>query len=108
MLLKAEPLFEAVEAVLPARTETQSFLRTEKRRRLDALRNNLSMEDRALLVLRVDRKLEWNELARILLESDEGASPETAVLAREAARLRKRFQLVKERLRERAKRERVA
>jgi RNA polymerase sigma-70 factor (ECF subfamily) len=98
-------LEEAVQAV---RTETQTFLRTGKRARLEALRNDLPEEDRALLVLRVDRRLEWNELARILREKGDGTPLDAAELAREAARLRKRFQLVRDRLRERAKQEGLA
>jgi RNA polymerase sigma-70 factor (ECF subfamily) len=59
-----------------------------------------------LLVLRVDRNLEWNDLARVLAEGDDGTAPlADADVTREAARLRKRFQLLKEKLREMAKRE---
>jgi RNA polymerase sigma-70 factor (ECF subfamily) len=87
------------------RSETLTYLRTEMKTRLQALRDQLPEEDRMLVVLRVDRGLEWNELARVLGEA-EGDTPiyETA-LAREAARLRKRFQLVKDKLRELARRE---
>lgn len=94
----------ALENVAQAvRTETLGFLRSEKRSKLEALRDALEPEDRALLVLRVDRGLTWNELARVLAE-DEAPRDEAATI-REAARLRKRFQLLKERLRELAKRE---
>jgi RNA polymerase sigma-70 factor (ECF subfamily) len=89
------------------RTETLSYLRTEKRSRLVALRDRLPEEDRMLLVLRVDRKLEWNELARILGAASGAEAPDAATVAREAARLRKRFQLVKDRLRELARREKL-
>jgi RNA polymerase sigma-70 factor (ECF subfamily) len=96
------------------RTETLAFLRTEKKTRLQALRDALPQEDRMLLVLRVDRGLAWNELARILVEQQSGeetgeeadATPiDDATVVREAARLRKRFQLVKDRLRELARKE---
>jgi RNA polymerase sigma-70 factor (ECF subfamily) len=88
------------------RTQTKAFLRTETKTRLQALRDELPEEDKALLILRVDRGLAWNDLAKILSESDADAdSMDQATLAREAARLRKRFQLVKDRLREMAKRE---
>jgi RNA polymerase sigma-70 factor (ECF subfamily) len=95
----ATPSFlDAAEDVL--RTATLTYLRTESRSELERLRDELPPEDRALLVLRVDRKLAWNDLARVLaaepLEDD-------ATVAREAARLRKRFQLVKDRLRASAK-----
>jgi RNA polymerase sigma-70 factor (ECF subfamily) len=94
----------ALQAVAEeVRTQTLSFLRTEKRSRLEGLRDSLAPDDRMLLVLRVDRKLAWRDLARILA-ADEAPTDDVA-LAREAARLRKRFQLVKERLRTQAKRE---
>ncbi|MGO8997850.1 MAG: RNA polymerase sigma factor [Polyangiaceae bacterium] len=100
----------ALEDVAQAvRTETLAHLRTQTKTRLQALRDTLPEEDRMLLVLRVDRKLEWNELARVLAEAAEGdeaaAQLADADVTREAARLRKRFQLLKDRLREMAKRE---
>jgi RNA polymerase sigma-70 factor (ECF subfamily) len=87
------------------RTETTPFLRTEKRTRLQALRDALSEEDRVLLVLRVDRGLAWNDVARIVAQGEDEARIDEGSIASEAARLRKRFQLVKDRLRELAKRE---
>jgi RNA polymerase sigma-70 factor (ECF subfamily) len=96
----------ALEGVAQAvRTETMAFLRTEKRTRLQALRDTLPEEDRMLLVLRVDRQLAWNDLARVLHEGDGDAPLDDAAVTKEAARLRKRFQLVKDRLRELAKKE---
>lgn len=98
------------EAVLPGgssiavaaaavRTETAAYLRTEVKSRFAALRDALPVEDRELLILRVDKKLGWDEIARILLMPEPGAAPPTeADYKREAARLRKRFQLVKEKL----------
>jgi RNA polymerase sigma-70 factor (ECF subfamily) len=73
------------------RSETMSLLRTESRNEFAKMRNELDAEDRALLVLRVDRNLPWLDIARVL--GNEAAEPAT-----ESARLRKRFQLVKERL----------
>jgi RNA polymerase sigma-70 factor (ECF subfamily) len=94
----------ALESVAGAvRTETLAYLRTQTKTRLQALRDELPEEDRMILVLRVDRRLEWNELARILAGEDPPLDAQS--VAREAARLRKRFQIVKERLREAAKRE---
>ena len=87
------------------RTETTPFLRTEKKTRLQALRDALSEEDRVLLILRVDRGLAWNDVARIVAQGEDGARIDEGSIVSEAARLRKRFQLVKDRLRELAKRE---
>jgi RNA polymerase sigma-70 factor (ECF subfamily) len=99
----SEPMLQ--EIAQKVRSETMSFLRTEKKTRLQALRDALPEQDRMLLVLRVDRGLSWNELARVFSERDGPGSPDDATITTEAARLRKRFQLVKERLREQAKRE---
>jgi RNA polymerase sigma-70 factor (ECF subfamily) len=96
-----ESVFE--QAVQAVRTETLAFLRTQKRNRLQSLRDELPEEDRMLLILRVDRRLEWPELARALAGDD--VVLDDASLKREAARLRKRYQIVKDRLRERAKEE---
>jgi RNA polymerase sigma-70 factor (ECF subfamily) len=54
-----------------------------------------------LLVLRVDRGLAWEDIALTFLDDPEAASEEDK--KREAARLRKRFQIVKKRLGERAR-----
>jgi RNA polymerase sigma-70 factor, ECF subfamily len=58
--------------------------------RLRALRDELKPEDRELLVLRLDRELEWPEIALIL--------------GTDAATLRKRFERLKEKLRTMAQR----
>jgi RNA polymerase sigma-70 factor (ECF subfamily) len=81
------------------RTTTLAQLKTAGKNALLRLRDELPQADRTLLTLRVDRALGWNELARVFLEND---SPTDEELRRESARLRKRFQLVKARLRKRA------
>jgi RNA polymerase sigma-70 factor, ECF subfamily len=86
------------------RSTTQPFLQTEQKNRFAELRAALAPEDQALLMLRVDRKLAWADLARVLHEDDD-VPLEGKDLAREAARLRKRFQLVKEKLYEMGRRE---
>jgi len=90
--------------VAEVRTATRSFLRTERRSRFAELRASLPPADQALLMLRVDRKLAWADLARVLHEDDD-TPLEGKALEREAARLRKRFQLVKEKLYEMGRRE---
>jgi RNA polymerase sigma-70 factor (ECF subfamily) len=86
------------------RSATQSYLRTDRRSRFAELRATLPSEDQALLMLRVDRQLGWADLAQVLHE-DDAAPLEGEALKREAARLRKRFQLVKEKLYELGRRE---
>jgi RNA polymerase sigma-70 factor, ECF subfamily len=98
--------------VAAANSRTAPWQRTDVKDRWQALRTSLPPEDRELLVLRVDRALDWNEIARVMLAepATEGdhqdgadAEPGAADLAREAARLRKRFQLLKAELRTRAR-----
>src|SRR5687767_8830043 len=94
------PLSRAPELsglIAQLRTHTLSILAEEKVSAFAALRRELPEDDQTLLVLRVDRELAWDDLARVFL--DEAEATDGEALKREAARLRKRFQLVKERLR---------
>lgn len=90
--------------VADVRERTRTYLATEFKDRFAKLRESLPAEDRELLVLRVDRGLEWEELARVL-GSEPDAEPDPATLKREAARLRKRFQLLKKKLLELGRKE---
>jgi RNA polymerase sigma-70 factor (ECF subfamily) len=88
--------------VAEARSRTPPWQRTDVKDRWRALRESLDPDDRALLVLRVDRALDWNDVARVIssrADADEGE------LARESARLRKRYQHLRDELRERARAE---
>ncbi len=94
----------AVEKVVQeVRTATLTFLKTEQKDRFAALRESLDDEEKTLLILRLDRGLSWEDLARVMLE-ESTAEPSRDDLKRESARLRKRFQLVKEKLLEMGKR----
>ncbi len=83
------------------RTQTLEYLKTEQKDKFAALRETLPAEDQMLLILRVDRRLAWEELARVTLSERDGepGDPDEAEIAKESARLRKRFQLVKDKLR---------
>ena len=83
-----------------ARTQTQPWLRSDVKERFRALRDALDPDDRSLLVLRVDRGLAWEEVARVMLGVE---AADAAVLTRETDRLRKRYQLLKDELRKRAR-----
>jgi len=88
----------ADELAEAARTATATYLQTEVKDRVRTLRESLDEEDRELLVLRVDRQLEWGEIAAIVLGHD---ASDDDVKKRSAA-LRKRFERVKQKLKERA------
>lgn len=87
------------EVVARARTGTQPWLQTDVKDRWRALRDGLDPDDQTVLVLRVDRDLGWEDVARVTLGSE---AADDAALARETARVRKRYQLLKEELRKRA------
>jgi RNA polymerase sigma-70 factor (ECF subfamily) len=95
---------EVAQLAEQIRSETLPYLRTKVRSRIAQLRDALPPDDQMLLVLRVERELSWNELATVLRGEDEEPL-EGDALKREAARLRKRFQLVKDELRERGRAE---
>ena len=93
---RAVPLSDAgVSAVVEqVRSQTATFLRTETRDKVAKLRESLEPDDQALLVLRVDKKLPWRDIARVLTEDDDDA-PSAAELDKKAATLRKRFERLK-------------
>ncbi|HLL55398.1 MAG TPA: sigma-70 family RNA polymerase sigma factor [Myxococcaceae bacterium] len=80
------------------RSRTNPWQRTDVKEGFRKLRERLDLEDRTLLVLRVDRQLSWPEVARVMAEGDEVLSGEA--LNRKAAALRQQFQKVKSRLRQ--------
>lgn len=97
-LADASGVFELAERV---RSTTLMHLRTEVKNEFAALRDQLEPDDRTLLVLRVDRRMAWNDIARVMWA--EAAEPSDDDLKRTAAALRKRFERAKERLRKLAK-----
>ncbi len=75
---------------IAAEIRTASAVRVERQRdALQELRASLSVEDQALLVLRVDQGLPWDEIAEVLGEGDVPVPANT---------LTKRFERLKERL----------
>lgn len=86
------------EIVDKVRSRTLVHLRSEVKDEFEKLREKLSAEDQALLVLRIDRKLSWNEIAQVMVE-DLGDEQNADSLAKASARMRQRFQKLKEKLR---------
>lgn len=81
------PALDALEAEVHERTAR--FLRTSARTRLADLRRDLEPAERALLGLRIDEGLGWDEIAAILSTDGEQVDAPT---------LRKRFERLKGRL----------
>jgi RNA polymerase sigma-70 factor, ECF subfamily len=86
------------------RTVTRSYLRTERKDRFAELRARLPPEEQELLMLRVDRQLSWDDLA-VVLHGEDAPPLGADEKKRAAARLRKRFQHLKEKLYEMGRRE---
>jgi RNA polymerase sigma-70 factor (ECF subfamily) len=88
-------LSQVSEAVAQVRSRTMAHLRSDVKDGVRALRERLDAEEQQLLVLRVDRALDWNEIAEIMADDD----LDDDAKRRASARLRQRFQTLKERLR---------
>jgi RNA polymerase sigma-70 factor (ECF subfamily) len=80
------------------RTQTSVWRRTELKDRVRALRETLSVDEQELLILRLDRGMDWDDVARALLDEDEACDADA--LRRKSAAARKRFERVKDKLRD--------
>ncbi len=80
------------------RSTTPPHVRTQAKDRLQEIRESLEADEQSLLILRVDRNMAWNEIADVLADPDDTRSQ-----AQRSAGLRKRFERLKERLREQMK-----
>ena len=94
-LSDAPEVFEVAERI---RTTTAAYLKTTYKKSIRQLRKQLPVTDQMLLVLRIDRNLSWRDIAIVMdgenIGADEGA------LKKAETKFRKRFERVKEKLRE--------
>lgn len=82
------------------REQTMPHLRTEVKDGLARLREGLAPEEQLLLTLRVDQQMSWDEITAI---ADAGQDEATTKDSKKRAALyRKRFQLLKDKLRKQA------
>jgi len=81
------------------------YLRTDFKDRFQELRERLPPEDRLLLLLRSGRGLSFRDIVFVSVESPPQLQLSEEAVTREAARLRKRFQVVKGKLRDLARAE---
>lgn len=79
------------------RTVTKNFEKTEAKHWLWEVVDDLDSEKRELLVLRIGHQKSWKEVARIMADDE----PDDEQLRRDSARLRKKYQRVKDELRAR-------
>lgn len=85
---RRQPLPSSIASRLPAPATSRSGL-GGRRERLSRLRDELPLEERSLLVLRVGRNLEWDEVSAVLAAEGQEVS---------SAALRKRFERLKSKL----------
>lgn len=78
------------------RSRTHAHLRTDIKDGIRKLRDELDPDDQELLVLRVDRDMEWTQIAQVVEEEELDGDE----LTRASARLRQRFHKLKVQLRE--------
>jgi len=98
-VLRNLPISQLADTVIaegPGERVTPAFRRTDVKQRMSALRMRLSDDDQVLLMLRVDRRLPFRELALVLGACGDADDEE---LARAASTLRKRFERLKRELR---------
>ena len=95
------PISQLAEVIAAVQTESRSVQGSARQSVISRLRDELPEDDRALLVLRVDRELPWDEIALAFVEDPERCTH--AAGRREAARLRKRFPNLTKRMAERAR-----
>jgi RNA polymerase sigma-70 factor (ECF subfamily) len=93
-LSRAGPLSEIEQKI---RSRTQTAARTDVKSRGAQLRESLPTDEQTLLILRINRKLAWKEIAQVM--AYQGRVVADAALEKEAVRLRKRYQLTKDKLR---------
>ena len=93
---------EVQQLVDQVRTTTLVYLRTDVKDSVARLRERLDPEDQTLLILRIDRKMSWRDIAVVMHDDDH---PDAAEVKRHAAALRKRFERLKNNLRELAREE---
>lgn len=87
------------------RTLTLPHLKSDMKQEVVRLRESLDPEDQMLLILRIDRRMAWNEIALVMLGQDE--AKDDAAISRKAAALRKRFERVKDDLKRLAREQKL-
>jgi RNA polymerase sigma-70 factor (ECF subfamily) len=87
---------EIDEMIARVRTTTLASLQ-RRQTRAERLRAQLTPDEQVLITLRVDRELEWREIARVVSDDEDLTD---ADITRIAAGLRKRFERIKEKLKQ--------
>jgi RNA polymerase sigma-70 factor, ECF subfamily len=94
--LSAHSALSALHAEV--RESTATHLKSEVREAALRLRRELEHDDQMLLVLRIDRRLAWEDVARVFA----GPGASSAEIKKHSAALRKRFERIKAELKKRA------
>ena len=94
-LSDAPEVFEVAEKI---RTTTAAYLKTTYKKSIRQLRKQLPVSDQMLLVLRVDRNLSWRDIAIVM--DGENVSSDEDELKKAETRFRKRFERIKDKLKD--------
>jgi len=86
---------EASKLADRVRSTTPPHVRTQAKDRLQQIRETLDPDEQSLLILRVDRNMSWNSIAEVLTDPGDARST-----PQRSAALRKKFERLKERLRQ--------
>ena len=90
------PLGVDDEVIQKARTSTKEWKKSTVKDAFQLLRLELSEEEQTLLILRVDRDMDWEDVARVFIDVNE-STPSDA-LPKEVNRLKQQFSRVKKKL----------
>jgi hypothetical protein len=94
---------EVADIAREMRNTTPNWRQTIVKNKMQKLRERLLPEDQAILILRVDRGLSWQELVLVMSEPNRHLSEQELDL--EIQKFRKRFERIKARLKRLAERE---
>jgi RNA polymerase sigma-70 factor, ECF subfamily len=95
------PISELADVIAAVTATSRTQYKADRESVLSQLRDELSEEEREILVLRVDRELRWDEIALAFSEDPEHCTADE--IRRLSAALRQRYKSLKKRLAERAR-----
>jgi RNA polymerase sigma-70 factor, ECF subfamily len=97
-----QPMGDTVpdEPIQQPRSRTRPWLRSDVKSAFARLRETLDPEDRTLLLLRIDGRMRWDDIAQVTSDAQEPLAADA--LRKKAAALRQQFHRIKTHLREMA------
>ena len=102
-MIRQHPRFQKTVSNVEKQVKTLSLpnAQSDAHQQVMKLRKSLDPEDQALLILHIDRHLSWSEIAQIMIAPEEAS--DQSLVARQAAGLQARFELVTRNLKKQAR-----